>query len=101
LFYREAVHNVEKYYAVVGLLEEFPKSMKVFENFVPKFFSGASNIYEKMNEQWGSVNKNIYQPKVEERIKDLVRKNMTREVDFYHFCRQRLHRQYLTIKDEN
>ena len=97
---REAVANVERSYAVVGVMEEFYLSMQILEKMVPRFFAGAPQIYSKLSRNLGAVNKNIYQPKVDEKIKDLVRKNMTREVDFYNFCRQRLYKQYLLVKDE-
>lgn len=28
----------------------------------------------------------------------MVRRNFTREIEFYQFCRQRLHKQYLALK---
>lgn len=28
----------------------------------------------------------------------MVRQNFTREIEFYQFCRQRLHKQYLALK---
>ena len=37
-------------------------------------------------------------PHISEEIKNIVRKNFTREIEFYQFCRQRLHRQYLALK---
>lgn len=48
--------------------------------------------------RFSKVNKNIYKPKVAEKVKDYVRKNFTREMEFYNFCRQRLHRQYAALK---
>ena len=29
--------------------------------------------------------------------KDIVRKNFTRELEFFDFCKQRLHKQYLAL----
>jgi hypothetical protein len=48
-------------------------------------------------QEFKKVNRNIYKPKVEEKVKDIVRKNFTRELEFYEFCRQRLHLQYLAL----
>ena len=36
---------VENNYAVVGVLEEMEKSLTVFENYIPRFFDGAKQIY--------------------------------------------------------
>jgi dermatan/chondrotin sulfate uronyl 2-O-sulfotransferase UST len=44
------------------------------------------------------INRNLYKPTVSEDIKNLVRQNFTRETEFYQFCRQRLHRQYLAAQ---
>jgi hypothetical protein len=48
-------------------------------------------------QQFTKINRNIYKPKVEEKVKDIVRKNFTRELEFYEFCRQRLHLQYIAL----
>ena len=36
---------MEKYYAVVGVLEELNKTLTVLEHYVPRFFKGAKDIY--------------------------------------------------------
>lgn len=40
-----AKHAVESQYAVVGVLEDLNTTLTVFENYVPRFFRGASSIY--------------------------------------------------------
>ena len=42
---RKAKENVEKHYAVVGVLEEFNKTLTVLEHYVPRFFKGAKDVY--------------------------------------------------------
>ena len=42
---RLAKENVEKHYAVVGVLEELNKTLTVLEHYVPRFFKGAKDIY--------------------------------------------------------
>lgn len=37
-------------------------------------------------------------PHIRQEIIDMVRRNFTREIEFYQFCRQRLHKQYLALK---
>lgn len=44
------------------------------------------------------INRNLFKPPVSEEVKDIVRANFTREVEFYNFCRQRLHRQLLALR---
>ena len=42
---KKAKENVEKHYAVVGVLEELNKTLTVLEHYVPRFFKGALNTY--------------------------------------------------------
>ena len=37
--------NIEKYYPVVGVLEEFNTTMMVLEEKLPVFFNGATRVY--------------------------------------------------------
>ncbi len=46
---------------------------------------------------FSKINRNIYKPPVDEDVKDIVRKNFTRELEFFDFCKQRLHKQYLAL----
>lgn len=46
-------------------------------------------------------NANPFKPEVSEDIKQMIRKNFTREIEFYQFCRQRLFKQYLAIKQND
>jgi len=43
-------------------------------------------------------NVNPMKPHISQDILDMVRRNFTREIEFYQFCRQRLHKQYLALK---
>ncbi|CAB3377048.1 Hypothetical predicted protein [Cloeon dipterum] len=88
---------VERHYAVVGVLEDFNKTLSVFEHYIPRFFRGASEVYWEASHSLSKINKNLYKPTVSEEIKNLVRKNFTRETEFYQFCRQRLHKQYVAL----
>lgn len=46
----------------------------------------------------GKSNDNPMKPHIRQEIIDMVRRNFTREIEFYQFCRQRLHKQYLALK---
>ncbi len=46
---------------------------------------------------YSKINRNIYKPPVAQETKELVRKNFTREMEFFDFCKQRLHKQYLAL----
>ena len=82
------MHNVEKYYSVVGVLEEMEKSLKVFEKFAPRFFAGAEEFINLR------ANENKPKPELSEEAKALLSDYLRDEILFYQFCRQRLQRQY-------
>jgi len=94
---RKAKENVEKNYAVVGVLEELNKTLTVLEHYVPRFFKGAKDVYWNEIQKFSKINRNIYKPTTAEATKDIVRKNFTRELEFFDFCKQRLHKQYMAL----
>ena len=91
-----AKHNVERYYAVVGVLEKWKETMEVLEAYVPAYYKGAKEVYKNYFKDQPK-NKNFFKVKASQSVKDLVRANFTTEIEFYNFCRQRLYRQYLTL----
>ena len=45
---QRAKENIEKYYTVVGILEEITESLVVFERFIPQYFKNATNMYTRL-----------------------------------------------------
>ena len=91
-----AMRNVDKYYSVVGILEEMQWTLPVLESFLPVYFSGASTIFEDLGKN-AKINRNPVKPQVREDIKKMVAQNMSLEFAFYEFCKQRLYKQYLSL----
>jgi len=89
--------NVGRHYAVVGILEDLNMTLTVMEHYLPRFFRGARQTYWEHVKKFSSINKNIFKPKVADKIKNFVRKNFTREMRFYDFCKERLYRQYAAL----
>lgn len=83
---------------MVGVLEDLNTTLSVLEKYVPKFFSGAPSVYFNEVNLLQKINKNNFKPPVSEEIKELVRRNFTREIEFYQFCKQRLYKQYLAAQ---
>ena len=97
--------NVVQHYAVVGVLEMWDETLEVMENTLPFFFSGkirlqsayytlwfsgAQEMYKKQLQHHGLDNQNLQKHKVSEEVKNIVRKNFSREIEFYEFCKKRL-----------
>lgn len=93
-----AMQNVERHFAVVGVLEELDKSLEILENYVPRFFRDARKVHKSMHKAFQEKNKNIYKPKTPGYIKDVLMANFSVEIEFYEFCKQRLERQYLAMQ---
>ena len=97
---QRAKDNVEKHYAVVAVLEEMNKSLYVFENYIPRFFRHGTKLYNNlMKDTRGTrgVNKNLYKPKMSKEVRNQLMQNFTLEIDFYEFCKARLHKQYTAL----
>ncbi|VEN40689.1 unnamed protein product [Callosobruchus maculatus] len=89
---------VEKHYAVVGVLEDMNTTLTVLEKYIPRFFDGSSDVYWNEISRYNPINKNSFKPPVSEQVKEIVRQNFTKEIEFYEFCKQRLHKQYIALK---
>ncbi|CRK94723.1 CLUMA_CG008223, isoform A [Clunio marinus] len=90
-----AKYAVETQYSVVGILEDMDTTLTVFEKYIPQFFAGASEIYHNEIQKFNKINKNSFKSPVSEEVKNLLRQNFSREIEFYNFCKQRLHTQFL------
>ncbi|XP_052843963.1 heparan sulfate 2-O-sulfotransferase pipe isoform X6 [Drosophila gunungcola] len=90
---------VERDYSVVGSWEDVNVTLSVFENYIPRFFKGSTELYYEPIKglAFQKANTNHWKPKISERIKRIMRANFTQEYDFYYFCKQRLYRQYFAI----
>ena len=97
--FQRAKENVEKYYAVVAVLEEMNKSLFVFEKYIPRFFRSARNVYEQVMRERSNTprNRNIYKPKIPKEVRNSLVGNFSVEIEFYEFCRARLQKQYLAV----
>ncbi|XP_075160324.1 heparan sulfate 2-O-sulfotransferase pipe isoform X6 [Haematobia irritans] len=97
-----AKDNVERDYAVVGSWEDTNVTLTVFEHYIPRFFKGVHEVFEAFNDNVTNRNKNHRKPHIDEDVKAMIRKNFTNEYDFYHFCKQRLYKQYIALNiDKN
>ncbi len=94
-----AKENVEKYYKVVGLVEDINKTLTVAEAEMPEYFEGAMELFHSAPEVKKFRLKNAYKLPVSDEVMKLVTANFTNEIEFYRFCQQRLYSQYDSIKE--
>ncbi|XP_004527068.1 heparan sulfate 2-O-sulfotransferase pipe isoform X3 [Ceratitis capitata] len=94
---QRAKRNVENYYSVIGTWEETNITLTVLEHYIPRFFAGATEAYYRAENRLNKVNRNSFRPSASEKVRDILNKNLTNEIEFYNFCKQRLYRQYIAI----
>ena len=94
-----AKNNVEKYFAVVGILEKWQESLNLFEHFVPAYFKNVKQIYngDYKNDR-SKINENNIKQETPEYIKKIIAVNFTLELEFYEFCKQRFYKQFLIVE---
>lgn len=97
---QRAKRNVETRYAVVGTWEDTNITLSVLETYIPRFFAGASREYFALQSHMDRVNRNAFRPTISVEARLLLAHNMTHEIEFYRFVRQRLHQQYIAIQSE-
>ncbi|CAH2091037.1 unnamed protein product [Euphydryas editha] len=98
---QRAKRVVEQQYAVVGVLEDMNSTLIALERYIPRFFTGALRLYWEELNKFNRINRNAFKPPVSETVKQIVRANFTREIEFYEFCKQRLHMQLKALKDSS
>ncbi|XP_055943057.1 heparan sulfate 2-O-sulfotransferase pipe-like [Argiope bruennichi] len=94
---QKAKQNIEKYYAVVGTLEDMNMTLQVLEAVLPHFFRGAYHVYHNLGVH---RNQNLHKEHVKEEVKEVLRANLTAEYELYYFVQQRLYQQYQTLVEE-
>nr|CAD7604921.1 unnamed protein product [Timema genevievae] len=81
------------------IYDSFVNDCLHFKAYVgPENNTRALILHKNEVDRFTRINRNMFKPPVREEVKDLVRRNFTREVEFYEFCRQRLHRQFLALR---
>lgn len=92
---QKAKNNIERYYAVVGVVEELNITLRVLEASLPRFFKGAVEVYNTLSVR---KNQNHQKEHVAEDLKAALKANLTSEYELYHFVVQRLYRQYRELQ---
>ena len=94
-----AKETVETAYSVVGLLEELDSTFLALQKYLPKFFRNAKELYDENlhNLTLTHTNKNPYKKALKAETRTLLEARFQVEIEFYEFCRQRLHKQLQAV----
>lgn len=95
------LHNIEKYYLTIGLVEDFDKFLQLMQWQLPEIFGNETSPFNllKANQKYGAQCRKQFatykKPKtVEPRIKDYLRPFFTYEYDVYTYAKARFYVQY-------
>ena len=86
-----AKNNIERYFKVVGILEDFELSLKVMETALPKFFNGAAKMYSNSSKK--SHNKGKSHVILTQENERLLRDKWAVDYELLDFVRKRLYDQ--------
>ena len=93
---REAKRNIEKSFAVIGVLEHMNTTLEVLQKKLPSYFRGAKNLYLKKINSF-HINQNNRKQNVSEKVKQYLRANLNNDYELYYYCIQRLYSQFKRI----
>jgi dermatan/chondrotin sulfate uronyl 2-O-sulfotransferase UST len=91
-----ALRAVETEYSVVGVLEQLNTTLAVMEALLPRWFLGASSLYQ---DQPILRNRNSH-PEPGPRARALLEDRLGMDIEFHQAVTQRLHWQWLRIREQ-
>ena len=92
---QKALYNLEQKYAVVGVLEEFKRSLQVLESFVPQYFRHIVSTYGTQKRK--KINQNRGRPETPTAVQEALASRLSADIELYRFAKQRLYLQYKRI----
>ncbi|KAJ8917617.1 hypothetical protein NQ315_000100 [Exocentrus adspersus] len=95
---QNAKSNVERYYPVVGVLEELNTTLEILEDKIPYFFKGAQEVYKESVLQ---IFKNKKKPPILKVVQDKLRETLVTEYEFYEWIKSRLFSQLQILYGEH
>ena len=89
----QAMKNVEKYFPVVGYLENYDQFLELLEYVWPQFFDGARDVYKDMMEKRSAFYKHatVKEEKLSPEHTEIMKARLSLEYDLYYFIKQRFH----------
>ena len=98
-----AITNMDKFYLVVGVLEQFKKSLWVLEYLLPKYFAGGVAVYEQQEREGKNVHEKCLAGLEPVKAKEdpayqQLKEYLYREYKVYNHVINKLEKQYKNIE---
>ena len=97
---KKAMSVVEEEFSVVGILEDLNGTFTAMERYVPRFFNGIGSTYQDSKEGTKNKNYNPNKKQITEHLRRTLQHKFSNDFEFYDFCKQRLHKQYMALNLE-
>lgn len=91
---QQAKFNLERYYSVVGVMSDLQTTLRVMEAYLPAFFAGAEQLFQRMmspNGEEYTANQGMKRnTTLDRRLYESLKSNLSTEYQFYEFALKRL-----------
>ncbi|XP_068245565.1 heparan sulfate 2-O-sulfotransferase pipe-like [Palaemon carinicauda] len=88
---QKAKANVEKFYSVVGILEDLHTTFQVLQHVLPDFFTNYQFTFHGIGRIVANKRSENFQPPVSNVTKKFLRSYLREEIEFYKFIKRRLY----------
>ncbi|XP_070554801.1 uronyl 2-sulfotransferase-like [Ptychodera flava] len=86
-----AKRNVVEKYVFVGIMEDFERSLRIFQYLMPQFFRSAPKAYKIIKRKnVMSKFKSVSRKESPETVKEIMRGRMYLDYEFYNFIKERM-----------
>ncbi|CAH1781952.1 unnamed protein product [Owenia fusiformis] len=94
----QAKHNIDKYYMLVGLTDEYSRTLNAMEQLLPSYFEGMGKINTRV--KMNSVPSKYKKRPTSQEVIDFVKRRLKYEYEIYNFVKQKFYKtlQKLNIK---
>ncbi|KAK2193695.1 hypothetical protein NP493_8g06014 [Ridgeia piscesae] len=92
-----AIANVERYYSIIGVVEQFDQFLEALEVVFPDYFRGVTHIYKTAGKYKRKVNASIHKVKPTAKVRQIMREKLYLEYKFYYFVKWRFDKLYREI----
>lgn len=82
---QQAKENILKHFTVVGVLERFDETLKLFEELLPSYFRGVQESYKLRKELIVEKSKTADKKEESDEVKNYLRGKMAVEMELYEF----------------
>jgi len=93
---QKAKHNIDRNFAVVGLLEHLNETMTVLEHKLPRFFNGVQSLYAMQGEEVKNKN-SVKSSTISDSVRQTLKTRLSSEYELYSHVKQKLFRQFADI----